>query len=318
MIYKKRSVPKNLLGLTAFLHRLHPEHEKLKKIQDTLASVKAGFGGEEHFDKQLFEFKPSYPHAILHDVCLQYDGVYFQMDSILITPSFIIIFEVKNIAGKLIFLENPTRFVRQLSTGETTAMQSPIAQLERKRHFLREWLLRKGIRVPVPIKGIVAFAYAKEIQPVSVPDIHITFAYQVPTYLYNLPMKKQLLASRLIFDLALELKRSHEEYDPFPLRKRWDIMCSDLLPGVICHQCKFRGMKWERRKWICPRCKNRGSENHLAAIADWFYLVDKKMTNRDFREFLLVDNNHVAKRLLAKSQLYLKGERKGSYYVMNK
>ena len=118
MIYKQRSMPKKLIGLNALIPRLHPSHTEMPRIKEEFRIRKAGYGGEQHFDKHLLEFKPRYPHAILHDICLKQNGVYFQMDSILITPELILIIEVKNIAGKIIVKSNPTQFIQESPTRE--------------------------------------------------------------------------------------------------------------------------------------------------------------------------------------------------------
>lgn len=316
LIIKKRSVPRNLLGLGALSLRLDLSHEKRKEVEEGFANAKAGFGGEQYFDKQISEFRPSYPHAILHDVCLNHNGIYFQMDSVLITPSFIIVFEVKNIAGKLKFYENPDRFVRETDNGQITPMQSPVAQLKRKIYFLNEWLNKNEIKIP--IKGVVTLAFAKELETVSVPNIHITFAYQVSTFLYGLQLEKDLISRKKLMDLAIKMKNSHSEYNPFPMIEKLNINKDAIMPGVICVKCGYRGMKWQLKKWICPQCRDSGLGNHLNAVADWFYLMDSKMTNTNFRQFMLIDNRHVAKRLLAKSNLQLLGEGGGRFYTITK
>ena len=314
MIYKTREMPKKFLGLTALNNRLQPEHKLQGRIQEELSKVKAGYGGEQNFDKHLLEFIPAYPHAILHDVCLKQDGIFFQMDSLLITPAAIFIFEVKNIAGKLLFMEKPDRFVRQFPTGETQPMQSPVAQLERKKHFLKKWLFEKGVRIP--IKCVVALAYTNEIQPLIASDIHITFAYQIPNYMYSLSLEEGPLNGETIENLAHQINNNHQEYNPFPMINSWGISRADIQPGVQCLSCNYFGMRWHRKKWNCPSCGQRGVDNHIAAAKDWFYLIDKKMTNRQFRKFVLIEDQQVAKRLLKNSELSLKGKQKGCYYVM--
>lgn len=315
MIIKHRSMPKNLLGLLSLSRRLAASHEKANDVGVRLSNEEAGFGGEKNFDKHMLEFKPIYAHAILHDLCLKQNGIFSQMDSILITPSFIIIFEVKNIGGKIKFERNPDRIVVTSDDGRTRTMQSPIAELERKKYLLQGWLSNIGIKMP--IQCVVVFAYAKEIEPVLVPGYHITFAYQVPYYLYGLSLEEELISSRNLIELAVKMRQNHSEYNPFPMVEKWKISRDDLLPGVFCSACSHRGMKWHLRRWTCPKCGNRGDDNHIEAVAEWFYLMDKKMTNRDFREFLLVDSNDVAKRLLTKSNLQLRGQRRGSYYVLD-
>ena len=314
MIYKTREIPKKLLGLTALNNRIEPKHKLKEKIKKELSKVKAGYGGEMNFDKHLLEYIPEYPHAILHDISLKQDGIFFQMDSLLITPSSILIFEVKNIAGKLLFMQNPDRFVRQWSTGETQPMQSPVAQLDRKKYFFSKWLTERGIHVP--IKSVVVLAYSNEIQPVTIPNIHITFAYQIPYYLNSLTLKDAQINEKTIGNLAFEMKNNHQEYDPFPMIRRWNISQTDIQSGVQCLSCKLFGMRWYLKKWNCPRCGEIGLDNHIAAVNDWFYLIDRKMTNSQFRRFMFIEDQHVAKRLLKKSGLDLRGRRKGCYYIM--
>ena len=71
-------MPKKLIGLNALIPRLHPSHTDMQRIKEELRIRKAGYGGEQHFDKHLLEFKPHYPHAILHDVCLKQTAFIFK------------------------------------------------------------------------------------------------------------------------------------------------------------------------------------------------------------------------------------------------
>lgn len=314
MIYKNRGKPNELLGLIALKNRVHSNHNKTKLISDQLNRTEAGYNGEIHFDKQLREFMPKYPHAILHDVYLNQGGVYFQMDSILITPATIIIFEIKNITGNLIFMGDPDRFVREFDTGERKPMQSPIAQLDRKEHFLKEWLSKWGIQIP--IQGIVVLAFNNELQLESTPRKPIMFAYQIPNYLYSLPLQEGELSDMRIKHIATEMKRGHSDYNPFPMIKSWDISPEDFKRGVQCQSCKSFGMQWQNQKWKCSKCKNHSIDSHIATAKDWFYLIDNKLTNREFRDFALIEYQQVAKRLLKRSGLQLHGKYRTSYYVM--
>ena len=82
------------------------------------------------------------------------------MDSLLILPDKIIIFEIKNLGGKLTVKANPTQFIQEIK-GERKIIQSPITELERKMIFLDRWLKERGIKVP--IKGIIGLAYTNEL-----------------------------------------------------------------------------------------------------------------------------------------------------------
>lgn len=315
MIYKQRSAPKKLIGQQALLRRLQPNYPEIQTILEQFKRTDSGFSGECDFDKQMTEYIPRYPHAILHDVCLKQDGVYFQMDSILITPSSIIIFEVKNYGGKIIVKSNPTQFIIEYPTGERKVMRNPITELDRKKYFLHEWL--KQLNISIPISGIVALAFTNELIIEEPPETKILFTYEIPLYLGKLQIQQEILSNSKIRNVAFEMKKQHQEYNPFPMTQTLNIHRASILPGVICQACKFRGMQWERKKWRCPKCGNAGAGSHLEALLDWHYLIDNKITNQEFRSFANLQDRHVAKRLLRKSQLPLIGAKRTSYYVLN-
>ena len=315
MIYKQRSKPKKLIGLNALIPRLHPSHPEIQKIKDEFWNRKAGFGGEQHLDKHLAEFKPPYPHAILHDICLKQNGIYFQMDSLIITPAFILIIEAKNLAGKIIVKSNPTQFIQESPTGERKVLQNPISELERKQLFLNHWLKQR--KIDIPINGIVAFAFSNELNFEHIPETKIVFNYELPTYLYSLPVNNEIISKDAIRKLAIEMKNNHQEYNPFPLSKLMHIPLTDILPGVICPECVTRGMHWKNRKWSCFSCNHSGSNYHTAALEDWTCLINDRITNREFRDFILLNDPSVTKRFLAQSGLIHKGKGKGSFYIMN-
>lgn len=316
MLYKKRKISNKLRGLISLEKRLPNNHEKRQSILEELYNRKAGYGGEQQYDKCMTEFKPAYPHAILHDVCLKQDGFYFQMDSILITPAFIAISEVKNIAGKIIITSNPTQFIRVVPSGERKVLQSPIVELERKQYFLINWLRQQGITIP--IIGVVIFAYNNELIIEKITETKILFAYEAPSYFRTLPVNKDILTNKNIKNLAFELIKSHQEYNPFPMAISTKIQPAEIKPGVLCPQCSQFSMTWEKKKWICPHCNHAGVDQHKLAIEDWFILIDKKITNSEFRYFTKTQNRNVARRLLAKSDLILQGNRSTAYYTRKK
>ncbi|WP_224654522.1 nuclease-related domain-containing protein, partial [Escherichia coli] len=71
-------------------------HDKKHDVKKNLLLCQASYNGKLEFDEHINEFRSDYPHAILHDLYLQQDGAYFQIDSLVITPSSITIVEVKN------------------------------------------------------------------------------------------------------------------------------------------------------------------------------------------------------------------------------
>lgn len=312
MIVKKRKKNLEIDGLIALEKRLRKGDENRSRIEERLYNLQAGFGGETQYDKYLTEFKPRYPHAILHDVTLCEDNIFFQMDSILITPACIVISEVKNLAEKIVVKSNPLQFIKEHSNGKRQPLKNPIVELERKIFLFDNWLRKQ--RIEVPIKGIVAFAYNNELIIEETPSMDIMFTYEVAAYLRSLPVNKEILNKSEIHLLARKIVNCHQEYKPFPLIKRFDIHPANILPGVICPTCNHLPLKWMQKKWICQPCGYNGRNEHESALKDWSMLIKNSITNREFRYFAQLENRNTAKKLLARSPIELQGIGRASKY----
>lgn len=312
MIIKHRKRSQEIEGLMALERRLKQDNQNRQRIKEKLYNLEAGYGGEFQYDKYLTEFKPRYAHAILHDVTLLHDNIYFQMDSLLITPALIIISEVKNIAEKIVVKSNPLQFIKEYPTGERIPLRNPITEVERKIYLLENWLLERNVKIP--IKGLVAFAYNNEIRIEEKPNMDIMFTYDVTAHLRSMTINRQILSDTEIRSLAYEINNNHKEFNPFPMIKRFDIHPSEITPGVICGECQKFSMKWENRKWKCRYCGKHGKDEHIAAIEDWFMLIKTTMTNREFRYFTKLDCRHVAKHLLGNGPTSLIGQGRYAHY----
>ncbi|MCM3709283.1 nuclease-related domain-containing protein [Sporosarcina luteola] len=312
MIYKKRSEPLSLLGLQSLINRLDRNNKNFNSFEEDLRKRKAGFGGEMNFDKHINEFRPSYPHGFLHDVCLKHNGIYFQMDSILIMPAGIVLFEIKNLGGKITVKANPTQFIQD-NNGVRKVLQSPIIELERKKIFLDGWLKERG--VVIPIIGMIGLAYTNELYIEEETATEIAFTHELPIKLFNNPIEKELVSKNQIRKIAIEMKNEHQEYNPFPLTKTMQIAPEEIIRGVICPSCNRNGMKWNLRKWQCTQCSYSATDCHLPLLDDWFYLIDNKINNRQFRAFSQIEDRSIAKRLLKKSHLTMMGQRSSSFYI---
>ncbi|MFD1204536.1 nuclease-related domain-containing protein [Sporosarcina contaminans] len=317
MLYKKRTMPNELKGLLSLTRRLPASHEKQSEIQKELYQYKAGYEGEQEYDKYMTEFTPAYPHAILHDLYLKQNGFYFQIDSLLITPSEIVVTEVKNYSYKTVITSSPTQFIKVYPNGDRKVVRSPIVEVERKIHFLQQWL--KSRNIDIPISGLIIFKHDNEIEfQNSEPEMKIAFTYEAPSYFRELNVQNEILKKQMIAKLSREMLQQHKEYTISPLTEKYGIDINDITPGVICPNCDRIGMQWAKKKWNCAHCQHSGQTEHQKAVEDWFLLIQPKMTNREFRYFTKIDNRHVARGLLAKTNLQVIGERKAAHYIFKK
>ncbi len=315
MIHKYRSAPKLLSGLRALERRLPRHHEIHRTISEELYNTQAGFYGEVEYDRYMKEVRTDYPHAILHDLYLQQDGVYFQLDSLFISPESITISEIKNRADKIIVTEKPTQFLQADKQGEAKPFRNPISEVDRKTQFLERWLQQRNIQIPV--KGILVFAYNNHMKIEGEPSLPIFTSYEAPIHFRAQTIQKPVLTASEIRKLANTLVLEHREFNPFPLLPSYRIESSLLKRGVFCLVCKNPTiMAWTALRWECRGCGTRNKDSHLATIDEWFMLMPDKLTNKNFSDFADIPDRHTAKRLLARARLKHQGTGRGSHYEL--
>ncbi|MHC8514354.1 nuclease-related domain-containing protein [Sporosarcina sp. ITBMC105] len=317
MLYKNRTMPNDLQGLIALDKRLPNHHDKKHAVQKELYNCEVGYKGELEFDKAMLDFEPDYPCALLHDLYLHTNGNYFQIDSLLITPSAITIIEVKNFANKTVITENPTQFIKVYRNGDRKVLKNPIEEVRRKTKYLKNWLTRHNIQIP--IESLIIFTHTNELAfENSQLPVKILFTYEAVDYLAAQPITEHILDKTAIQQLAMKFKNQHKTYNPFPLLKIYSINPQDISTGVICPACNKIGMRWEKRKWNCKKCGHTSKSEHEQTIKEWFMLINPQITNRQLRYFLQLPSRHVAQTLLAKSNLQLRGEKRAAHYILRK
>ncbi|MDN4606152.1 NERD domain-containing protein [Sporosarcina highlanderae] len=302
-----------LEGLEAAMRRLPSHHEAIPALRLKHAAVKAGFGGEQELDKVFGGYSFSMKHGIFHDLSLA-SSTYFQMDTLFITPWYAVLFEVKNIAGELTVTENPPQLIRTLDSGQVSGFKSPIAQLQSNCELFQDWLYSRDLSLPV--YGAVVMAYASQRIEVFDTKTPVLFPSSVPSYIRKLPTTSPLLDDATFDHLLLLLSSGHRQFIPSPICGTYSIRRSDIRTGVICPECGFIGMGWNRRRWECMNCGFRCSEAHKQAIRDWFLLFGGKMMNKDCREFLHLERQQNANRMLRDMNLHTEGANRNRTYTI--
>ena len=278
------------------------------------SNLEAGIGGEERVENALGK-NPLLPdHRIFYDLSLS-SSEKFQIDTLFLTPSYGIVFEVKNISGKLFFFkENPPQLIRIRENGQADGFDCPAEQAERNRFLLDMWLQSKGIQLP--LLAVVILAYPKQIVEIPPKKTKVLFPSLIPSFIRNLPQRRERLDPQTFERLCADLVNSHRNYIPDPICLTYNIPRFDIQTGVQCKACSKLGMVKLKKGWHCPACGHICRSAHERAIRDWFLLFGGKMTNRDCREFLHVDID-TASRLLKNMDLIVEGTFKNRTYRMN-
>ncbi|CAM3272529.1 nuclease-related domain-containing protein [Filibacter tadaridae] len=303
-----------LEGLDAAIKRLPIGHKSLPSIESKLASLKAGFGGEQQLDKVFENYTFPMKHCLFHDISLT-SSTHFQMDTLFITPFYAVIFEVKNITGDLKVTENPPQLIRKLDTGQVNGFKSPIAQVQNNCELLRDWLYSRN--TSLPIYGVVVLAYAK--QRVELFDTNVPFLYPntVPTYIRQLPTESPKLDDETFKKITNDLCNSHREFTPPPICMTYQIKRNEIRTGVTCPFCSFFGMKKYMKGWRCEGCNSTSPDAHKQAVRDWFLLFGGKMMNKDCRKFLHIEKQQTANRIMKSMELYTEGANRNRTYRMD-
>ncbi|MDQ6600141.1 nuclease-related domain-containing protein [Bacillus salipaludis] len=317
MLVKERTIPLKILILSAILRRIPLSHARYQQISDELGRRQAGYEGEQSLDFYYREL-PKLKYLIFHDLNLP-DGDYnCQIDTLLLTPEFILIIDVKNMAGKLIFDTENEQFI-QIKGEEEKGYSYPITQAERHQEYIKK-LLAANHFPPVPVVYLVVISnsYASyvitgknayKVKPKVCKGDVMLKRIQDLEGIYTTPIltAKDL---RKLSRLLLKMNTPPTGY----LLQKFGIQRLELLTGVQCPYCKYLPMIRKKQKWFCAKCQHYSIDAHIGALKDYFLLIDMKITNREFREFMHIKSIDTAKRLLQASNLKFSGANKNRTY----
>lgn len=313
IVIKQRGESLSLEGIQASIRRLHPKHEAIPSLSAKELSLEAGIGGEARLAEVLRQYSFPFDHRILHDLSL-FSASNFQIDCLFVTRFYGIVFEVKNIAGRLEFKDKPPQLIRTRDTGEVDGFESPAAQVERNGDLLEAWLKEQGINMPV--YRVVVLAYPRQIVDRAPTKTPVLFPHHVPAFIRELPRKHPNLDNLTFNRLGATLVKSHKNYIPKPICVNYNISRQDIRTGVLCSGCGAIGMVKISRSWRCSSCGHLDHKAHERGIRDWFLIIGREMTNRDCREFLRVDSDS-AYRILKSMGLTHSGTYKDRVYFYN-
>ena len=310
------------IGIQALeaLHRRMPElHPKKKYVEEDVRKSVAGFKGEMEVNRHLVRLhNPEY--RVFHGLWLsEMYGEYFQMDFLLISPSFFLIIEVKNYAGEII-LERDYPQLIQIKNGVTTAYKDPIIQVIRQKNLLVEWLHHNEFP-DIPVEYLVVIANQHAIikaspQHFSIFDVLINSDY-LSLKIEKLQQKYRIKTfnQNQLLKLSNLLLTSDSPLHTNILQK-YLINENDLLNGVHCPLCFALPMVRKIGNWICHSCGHSSLDAHMPSLKDYTLLKKHTITNKELRLFLGIESETIAQRILAAMDLNFTGLTKNREYML--
>ncbi|WP_143833782.1 nuclease-related domain-containing protein [Oceanobacillus senegalensis] len=316
-IIKPRHKNQEVMALRALDARVPTGHPMKEKVQTDLKIKLAEVSGEREVDYPL-GFLDKKQYLILHNLRLPDNNGHFQMDTVLLSQNFILIVEVKNWLGTVIFGENDQ--VTRIYEGKEKGYHHPVPQARTQAFRLYQWLRKQGVpNIPIEILAVISFP-STIIKPSS-PHVHIPnevihnsnllFRIQELEKKYD----KKVISKRQQDEVAHLLKNSDHPPSNNILDK-YHLHPNDLLKGVFCPECRSLPMIRCKRKWYCTQCHHYSIDAHRFTLLDYQLLIGCWITNRAARAFLNISSPYIMKRILQQECISHIGKGKGMRYKL--
>lgn len=225
---------------------------------------------------------------------------YIQIDTLVITRSFILIIEVKNIIGTINFRTSPRQIVRTLND-EIIPLKCPIVQLERNQDGLQVWLEQNDWTIP--IYTALVFASDKAIIENAPPNKSILFTTNLPLYIQKLNKIPLHLTKSQFQILTHKLALKNTRFTEKPLCEKFDINLHELKKGILCSYCGNQLYRSTERKWICGLCGKQDNDPIPRNIEDLFILLKPEITMNECKQLLQPKSRFMLNYTFKKMQL---------------
>ncbi|MEH7883432.1 nuclease-related domain-containing protein [Bacillus sp. JJ1609] len=316
MIVKRRIIPFRIKENDAILRRLPDQHPKRSDVVHDSFYTMAGHKGEvalDYYTGLLHEDK----FHIFQGLRLKTGETHFQMDSLLLSPSFGLIIEAKNMAGTLTF-NSPFNQMDRTYNDKIDTFDDPLLQAKRHRLLLQKWLKLNQFP-PISIEYLVFSSNSSTAlrNPFNDPEVYerVCPPGKIIFKIEELLSKhtKEILTLKEFKKLSKVLLKSD---DPLGSHiHHYKIPPEDYLTGVQCPSCSKYAMDRFCGSWHCSYCGTESKDAHLQALEDYFLLIDQTINNRQFRDFVHLDSVKLASKLLSSSNLKALGKTKSRTYT---
>lgn len=315
---KEREAPIFITKLSKLVKRIPPNHYKKQEFQDLLRNHSSGFKGEQSLE-YFYRYLPK-DIVYLHGLRILDDEYFFQMDTLLITPSFITILEIKYMAGQLFFEDQFFQFIRTYG-GKEEAFANPIDQVTRQKIHLTRVLEQHKLNV-LPIEKLVVMTHPaaiieaapgyKEANEIVIKSPSLQQKYESLLRKYPTPVLTQKQVKKMS-RLLLKLSSS---YDP-DICELFQVNKNELSKGVFCPTCPHSIMNYIWGKWHCSTCDTSSKTAHIEALQDYAHLISKQISNYEFAWYLNLQSSSQAYHLIRSLKLPSTGTNKSRIYHLD-
>lgn len=315
LIVKELERPERATILEVLQGRLLESHPKCSEIKQDLIWVLTGFKGEKAVSYYL-DFLPENDYYIFHSLRLPSGKHHFQVDFLLLSSRFALILECKNFFGTLFFDETFKQLIRTTDEKEE-GFQDPISQAKWHQQQLGNWF--RAHNYDAPVNYLVVISHPSTIVKTNPKNqqalkkvVHghsLLEKIEEVSRLYQ----KEIFDTKGLRKISKQLLKSHTP-EKFDAMKKYSLSKKEILTGVRCPGCGCIPMSRKNRAWVCCACGLKDKNAHISALYDYFYMVSPTITNKQFREFVHLESESTAKRMLSTLNLPYTGANKGRVY----
>ena len=304
-----------ILIYEAVVKRLPFNHPRKKEFQTKLMKLKAGYKGEVDLDYYLAQL-PEKEYILLQGLRLPHLETHFQIDTLLLAPSFFINFESKNYAGEIDIDLTFDQLIRTID-GKQDTYGNPILQAKIQTSNLTIWLKNNSFSFP-PIEYFVTISSAQTTIKNSNKSPEVFYRVcRTARALYKIEdmkmkFKSETLTMKDLKKIAHKLIKSHQPLIVDP--KVLNLPITEITKGIQCPDCQGFGMKRIHGNWLCSSCGHLSKTAHISAIKDFFLLNGFSINNQQLRNFLEIDSVDLATYILKSLNLISSGSKKNKTY----
>ncbi|QKS73135.1 NERD domain-containing protein [Paenalkalicoccus suaedae] len=261
--------------------------------------------------------------VIIHDIRLPFMDSFFQIDTLIIGRTFMVVIEAKNYSGSIVVSPKSQQLVRTYKQTDQT-FNDPLEQAKAAMRKLRKWLFKHDCNAVGNLLSYEQVVFTNEKTSFYV-DTEINLLadkYCRPNALIDkieqlqvdkstkaIPFSEVIRTSKLIAS-------SHQPW--FPKYTKLEHHISDLRKGVVCVTCKVGTMSYTpiSCKWFCPKCKAISKDAHLLTLYHYALLINETISNKQFRRFFNMESRSSAYWILKSLNLPTLGSHRGLVYSL--
>lgn len=308
MIYKHRTESKELM-----IYRVVNTRTTLSQSEmQYYWTLEKGYEGEVQFDHLLAPLQGEF--IILNDLLFEINNTYFQIDSLLLAPEKIHLYDVKNFENDYI-IDNDNNWYSILKNDRKKESKNPIHQLNRCELLLKQQLQRLGFKSPITSK--LVFVNPNFYLYQAPPNHPIIFPTQLDRFVNQL--NSQLTTAKLKdrdFKLAQQLLQHHKDESPFNTKPHYTF--EGLKKGIYCKSCQSFDVFTNPKTIVCNKCgfREKIEAAVLRNVEEYKMLFPEiKVTTTAISEWcgIIKSDNTIRKVLTTNYQSI--GKQRGTHYI---